>query len=609
MAGNTYATAEVRSALAPPRVEHVLRLPGPCGSLVEVRKTPRYESEDLDAEEEWNFLTLAQGRILSQGFPPHVPEDEGLPAIVLTDVDGLPGFLAETADASPHTALVNRRARESAYAYGGFLRRGRGESVWIWEDCEWQIMIPDVGVPSETLALSFGREHPDHVFLSDPAFGAVGTQFESPVAQLLSRHRNNHLLAPPAMPEVEVHVNGNPLQLVRPRHRVFSEEAERAWMVLTQNYSFQPTPGLDLRSHPAPPPAGEMPAITATDVDGTPAQIPVRFGEISQERRALYYRHFDTVRRYIGESMFFWNVNTRAWECLIDELGFPPQGTSDTLSDISMEDTDREYLSDAEAEDHPDASSDVDMEDGPESSSDADMEDADWESESDVEMVAANPEPPSGISMEYFIDASRFPLSLSSEDPLDSAIAALPQTRVDADIIARGTGNGPAYSEMCTICRELYCVGDCITTLPCSHFFHSSCIEEWLPMSAGQGQCPYCRAALIPSVDTSVDDASVYSEQAGSNYAEADDFLARLRRELYGGRTNSVEEFAVGFDRVGAEYLRYLPGLFVRPMLLRVRLHWSRRGGHIYYHGLEQAGDEDHRVFDPIFEADEDSMD
>ena len=45
----------------------------------------------------------------------------------------------------------------------------------------------------------------------------------------------------------------------------------------------------------------------------------------------------------------------------------------------------------------------------------------------------------------------------------------------------------------CTLCLEPYAAGQTLTTLPCGHQFHASCIETWLihPQSR---TCPLCRA-------------------------------------------------------------------------------------------------------------------
>ncbi|CAA2954595.1 E3 ubiquitin- ligase RNF130-like [Olea europaea subsp. europaea] len=48
--------------------------------------------------------------------------------------------------------------------------------------------------------------------------------------------------------------------------------------------------------------------------------------------------------------------------------------------------------------------------------------------------------------------------------------------------------------ETCTVCLEEISAGSLVSTLTCSHVFHSSCIFEWLNRSEN---CPICRFELI----------------------------------------------------------------------------------------------------------------
>lgn len=43
----------------------------------------------------------------------------------------------------------------------------------------------------------------------------------------------------------------------------------------------------------------------------------------------------------------------------------------------------------------------------------------------------------------------------------------------------------------CMVCIENYVKGDKVRTMPCLHFFHSKCIDEWL-LSRGK-TCPICK--------------------------------------------------------------------------------------------------------------------
>ncbi|GFP82741.1 E3 ubiquitin-protein ligase ring1-like [Phtheirospermum japonicum] len=59
------------------------------------------------------------------------------------------------------------------------------------------------------------------------------------------------------------------------------------------------------------------------------------------------------------------------------------------------------------------------------------------------------------------------------------AIVSLPKKKEDGDEI-----------ESCSVCLEELPVGAVVSTLPCSHVFHSDCILKWLNKSH---YCPICR--------------------------------------------------------------------------------------------------------------------
>eukprot|EP01053_Blabericola_migrator_P005543 Blabericola_migrator_1__5542@NODE_2822_length_2317_cov_194_057778_g1770_i0_p2_GENE_NODE_2822_length_2317_cov_194_057778_g1770_i0NODE_2822_length_2317_cov_194_057778_g1770_i0_p2_ORF_typecomplete_len123_score7_17zfRING_2/PF13639_6/3_9e14ProkRING_4/PF14447_6/2_8e07zfRING_5/PF14634_6/3_9e06zfrbx1/PF12678_7/1_3e05zfrbx1/PF12678_7/4e03zfC3HC4_2/PF13923_6/5_8e06zfC3HC4_3/PF13920_6/9_3e06zfC3HC4/PF00097_25/1_4e05zfRINGlike/PF08746_11/2_3e05zfRING_11/PF17123_5/4_2e05zfRING_11/PF17123_5/5_3e03Zn_ribbon_17 len=42
----------------------------------------------------------------------------------------------------------------------------------------------------------------------------------------------------------------------------------------------------------------------------------------------------------------------------------------------------------------------------------------------------------------------------------------------------------------CSICTEEICIGQTCRALPCLHFFHEYCLDQWLHRSY---TCPYCR--------------------------------------------------------------------------------------------------------------------
>ncbi|KAF8093660.1 hypothetical protein N665_0381s0020 [Sinapis alba] len=45
----------------------------------------------------------------------------------------------------------------------------------------------------------------------------------------------------------------------------------------------------------------------------------------------------------------------------------------------------------------------------------------------------------------------------------------------------------------CSICLESFTNGDVLISLPCTHSFHSFCLNPWLKAC---GDCPYCRRAI-----------------------------------------------------------------------------------------------------------------
>ncbi|KAF3958373.1 hypothetical protein CMV_016719 [Castanea mollissima] len=51
-------------------------------------------------------------------------------------------------------------------------------------------------------------------------------------------------------------------------------------------------------------------------------------------------------------------------------------------------------------------------------------------------------------------------------------------------------------SQDCSICLETFVEGDALTRLPCSHRFHSACLDPWVRTC---GDCPYCRRTIVTS--------------------------------------------------------------------------------------------------------------
>jgi hypothetical protein len=73
------------------------------------------------------------------------------------------------------------------------------------------------------------------------------------------------------------------------------------------------------------------------------------------------------------------------------------------------------------------------------------------------------------------------------------AIQALPKKAADAELL------GSEGNAECSICMDSVKIGDEVTVLPCTHWFHPQCIEMWLNQ---HNTCPHCRRGIDPSSTT-----------------------------------------------------------------------------------------------------------
>ena len=46
----------------------------------------------------------------------------------------------------------------------------------------------------------------------------------------------------------------------------------------------------------------------------------------------------------------------------------------------------------------------------------------------------------------------------------------------------------------CAICMGIFSIGDKVSYLPCFHYFHSSCIKNWIKI---KNKCPFCNNIII----------------------------------------------------------------------------------------------------------------
>ncbi|KAL8824206.1 MAG: hypothetical protein Q9191_005225 [Dirinaria sp. TL-2023a] len=71
------------------------------------------------------------------------------------------------------------------------------------------------------------------------------------------------------------------------------------------------------------------------------------------------------------------------------------------------------------------------------------------------------------------------------------AIAQLPKKKVDKSIL------GPDGKAECSVCMDNVDLGDEVTVLPCTHWFHGECVGAWLKE---HDTCPHCRQVKSPGI-------------------------------------------------------------------------------------------------------------
>lgn len=77
----------------------------------------------------------------------------------------------------------------------------------------------------------------------------------------------------------------------------------------------------------------------------------------------------------------------------------------------------------------------------------------------------------------------------------EATIAMLPLSKF-SELAAKQGSAGDMEDVLCQICLDEFSEGDDLRTLPCSHFFHTDCVDIWLLTK--NCSCPVCRRD-IPS--------------------------------------------------------------------------------------------------------------
>lgn len=96
------------------------------------------------------------------------------------------------------------------------------------------------------------------------------------------------------------------------------------------------------------------------------------------------------------------------------------------------------------------------------------------------------------------------------------AIASLPQKNISESDLGE---NGKAD---CSICMDEVNLGDKVTLLPCTHWFHGDCIKAWL---GEHDTCPHCRQGIMPKdgpADASAPRAPDQAPRHDQNWAQSE---------------------------------------------------------------------------------------
>ena len=81
-----------------------------------------------------------------------------------------------------------------------------------------------------------------------------------------------------------------------------------------------------------------------------------------------------------------------------------------------------------------------------------------------------------------------------------------PQFQNPSHASKEGDSSGTLPEDICTICQDML-TGASITTLPCTHVFHGTCVADLRKFGVEQA-CPLCRVALPPGPEKAFEEAT-----------------------------------------------------------------------------------------------------